>query len=245
VEVLAHVDELERQGIALAEAAERAGPDVPVPSCPGWAVRDLVAHTAGVHEWAATFVRADPGAQQDVELAPTAPGEDVVARYRAAHAELVRALRAAPPDLDTWAFLRAPSPLAFWARRQAHEAAVHRADAESATGTSVTYEPTFAADGIDELLRGFFARRGRRLRSERPLRLLVAPDDVTQRWLATIDQDGCRTEVPSADAPADCAVRGSVSALYLLLWNRAEDVHAEGDREVLALWREHARVTWS
>ena len=31
-----------------------------------------------------------------------------------------------------FAFLPAPSPLAFWARRQAHETGIHRADVESA-----------------------------------------------------------------------------------------------------------------
>lgn len=246
MEPLAHIDELERQGAALAAAADRAGPDAPVPGCPGWAVRDLVAHTAGVHAWAATFVRADPDAQKDVELPPAKPGEDVVGRYREAHAELVAALRSAPADLATWSFLPAPSPVAFWARRQAHEAAIHRADAESAGGTPVTFPPAFAADGIDELLRCFFAgRRSRRLRSEQPLQLLVAPDDVQQRWLVTVDQDGSRTEVLDTDPPADCTVRGSAGSLYLMLWNRPKEVRVEGDPRPLALWQERARVTWS
>lgn len=34
--------------------------------------------------------------------------------------------------VDCWTFLDAPSPLAFWARRQAHETAIHRADAQLA-----------------------------------------------------------------------------------------------------------------
>ena len=245
MEIHEHVDELERQGMALAAAAEAAGDGSAVPACPGWTIRDVVAHTAGVHAWAASFVRRDPDADPGADLPPAAPGEDVVSRYRCAHAELVAALRAAPPDLDTWSFLPAPSPLAFWARRQAHEAAIHRADAEAAAGRPVAYEPAFAADGIDELLRGFFARRSKRLRSDRPLRLLVAPDDVPLRWLTTIGPDDCRTDVLASEAPADCTVRGSAGELYLLMWNRREHERVEGDPEVLALWRERARITWS
>jgi uncharacterized protein (TIGR03083 family) len=245
VDVEELVDELEVQGRALASAAERAGPDAIVPTCPGWTVRDLLAHTAGVHDWAASFVRAEPGADPEQELPPAAPGEDVVARYRTAHAGLVAALRAAPGDLVTWTFLPAPSPLAFWARRQAHEAAIHRADAEAAAGSSATYPCEFGLDGIDELLLGFYARRGGRLRSERPHRVLVAPDDAPTSWLVTIGPEGCRTESPGAATAADCTLRGPASDLYLALWNRPATPRVEGDPGVLELWRERATVRWS
>ena len=57
-----------------------------------------------------------------------------------------------------------PSPLAFWARRQAHETAVHRYDAQSAApggppAPAGAFDPAFAADGVDELIMGFAARR--------------------------------------------------------------------------------------
>jgi len=45
-------------------------------------------------------------------------------------------LASAPPDLDCLTFLAAPSPLAMWARRQAHETAIHRVDAESPAARS-------------------------------------------------------------------------------------------------------------
>ena len=59
-------------------------------------------------------------------------------------------------DMPT--FLPAPSPLAMWARRQAHETAIHRYDAQHATGTSAGFDPAFASDGIDELVSGFAPR---------------------------------------------------------------------------------------
>jgi uncharacterized protein (TIGR03083 family) len=245
MDVPEHVAELEEQGRALAAAAERAGPDTAVPTCPGWTVRDLVAHTAGVHDWAASFVRADPHADPEHDLPPARPGEDVVDRYRTAHAGLVAALRSAPAELVTWTFLPAPSPLAFWARRQAHEAAIHRADAEAAAGSSAAYPREFALDGIRELLLGFYARRGGRLRSEHPRRLLIAPDDAPESWLATIGPEGCRTESPGRDPAADCTLRGSASDLYLALWNRPAAPRVEGDPGVLDLWGGRARVRWS
>ena len=42
-----------------------------------------------------------------------------------------------------------------WARRQAHETAIHRYDAESASGDVNGFDLDFAVDGIDEILVGF------------------------------------------------------------------------------------------
>jgi uncharacterized protein (TIGR03083 family) len=237
-----HIDELERQGRALADLAALADPDAPVPTCPGWTLRDLVAHTGGVHRWAAALVRGDAGADPDAEL--EAPTGDPVEWFRAGHAALVAALRAAPADLATWSFLPAPSPLAFWARRQAHETAVHRADAEVAVGSpdaAAAFPPAFAADGIDELLTGFLARPGR-LRSTPEYRLLVAPDDVPERWLVVVGPDGTRTE--RGTGPAGCTLRGPAGLLYLFLWNRVPAVPVDGDAALAARWRETARVVW-
>ena len=73
---------------------------------------------------------------------------------------LADALAAAPDDLECWTFLPAPSPRAMWARRQAHETAIHRVDAELAAGTPVwRCDAAFAADGVDELLTCFVPRR--------------------------------------------------------------------------------------
>jgi uncharacterized protein (TIGR03083 family) len=76
----------------------------------------------------------------------------------------------------------APSPLAFWARRQAHETAIHRADAESAGGVRPEYPPDFAADGIDELLMGFGARRKYRPSSSPAGGLRVRTTDTGHAW---------------------------------------------------------------
>ncbi len=51
-----------------------------------------------------------------------------------------------------------PGPASYWARRMAHETAVHRADGEIAVGTRPVIDPVVAADGIAEWL-GFLPPR--------------------------------------------------------------------------------------
>ena len=65
----------------------------------------------------------------------------LIAAYRDGHAALVAALRDADPDLECATFMPAPSPLAFWARRQAHETAIHRYDAQSAAAAARRARP--------------------------------------------------------------------------------------------------------
>ncbi|MBO0814565.1 MAG: maleylpyruvate isomerase N-terminal domain-containing protein, partial [Actinobacteria bacterium] len=138
-DVPGYVGALRRQGELLAGAAQRAGLTAVVPSCPGWAVRDLLKHTGYVHRWATGFVAEGltrPGGSSEKEILSQGPADaELLGWFCEGHAALVRALNAAAPDLNCWAFLAAPSPLAFWARRQAHETAIHRVDAERAAST--------------------------------------------------------------------------------------------------------------
>jgi uncharacterized protein (TIGR03083 family) len=248
VEIGAHIDALEEHGRVLAAAADKAGPDAAVPGCPGWVVADLLRHLGMVHRWAATHVAegmaAVAGGRHPALV--TAPADGLLEWYVAGHAALVAALRAAPPGLECWTFLPAPSPLAFWARRQAHETAIHRADAEAAAGTVPEFPPGFADDGLDELVGGFAATRGTRLVADPVRTLLIAPGDTAGRWHLTIGPEGRQVRTGGPDAAADCTVRGRATDLYLLLWNRAPARPAgiTGNAAVLALWHERQRVVW-
>lgn len=142
---------LEREGELLVAAAARTDLVTPIPTCPGWTMRDLVRHTGGVHRWATAHVVGR--LLQPVDgldpVVPVQPEDDVLIEwFVAGHAVLVQALRDADPDLACWTFLPAPSPLAFWARRQAHETGIHRVDAEGPTASITPFPPAFAADGI-------------------------------------------------------------------------------------------------
>jgi uncharacterized protein (TIGR03083 family) len=249
VEIAEHIAHLDEDGERCAQAAAAAGLDAAVPTCPGWNVRDLLHHLGGVHRWATSFVvTGSPRPTTEEEAArffvEVGDGE-LLPWFREGLAGLVSALSRASPDLACWTFLTAPSPLAFWARRQAHETAIHRVDAEAAAGWSSSCVPGLAADGIDELLNGFFSRPRGSLVADPPVALAVRTTDTTDAWTIRIEPD--RRVVSAGDGPADCRVSGTAGDLYLLLWNRrALDgrVGVEGNRSVLDLWREHATIRW-
>jgi uncharacterized protein (TIGR03083 family) len=252
VEVSEHISALRREGQLLAAAAAAADLGTTVPTCPDWAVRDLVRHQGGIHRWATSIVAEPRTAPWRVDLdevvgAWPADGQ-LIDWFRQGHAALIAALTHADPDLDCWTFLAAPSPLAMWARRQAHETAVHRADAELAAGRPVSPFPaSFAADGIDELLACFITRPGGKLSADPPVLLRVRCTDATGDWQVRIGPGSVQTTPggQSADA-ADCTVSGRAADVHLALWNRQETgaLTVDGDGQVLDLFRNAVRVRW-
>jgi uncharacterized protein (TIGR03083 family) len=241
MQVAEYLAQLEDDGVRLADAA--AALDAEVLPCRPWTVRDLITHVGGVHRWATSIVRDrldhDPAPRED-DL-PVPGRREPVEWFREGHAELLAALRKADSDLQCYTFLPAPSPRAFWARRQAHETAIHRADAESASGAITPFPTSFAADGIDEMINGFARRRRSFRHVDAPRTVALAPHDA-EGWTVTLAPDGVRS-TPSV-APAEATVSGSASDLYLWLWNRPASVVVAGDEDVAAIWR-NVRVRWS
>lgn len=246
METAEYVETLDREGRLLAAAAEAAGVDAKVPTCPQWQVRDLVRHTGMVHRWAAAFVAEGHTSYHPDGGLPDLDGDALLTWFREGHRQLVDTLATAPVDVECWHFLPAPSPLAFWARRQAHETTVHRVDAEAARGgVGSEIAAGFAADGIDELLRGFHARRRSRVRSDEPRVLRVRATDAEDAvWTVRLSQEP-PAATRDATGAADCEVAGPAAQLYLSLWNRQPFPDVTGDAAVAALWREKSAVTWS
>lgn len=237
------LETLDKEGQLLAKAADEAGVDAPVPPCPGWRVRDLLKHTGVVHRWAAGFVADGHTAPRRMGEEPRLDGPELVAWYRESHRGLVETLSAAAPDVECFTFLPgAPSALAFWARRQAHETAVHRFDAESARGGAPTPVATdFAMDGIDELLCGFHARPKSRVRTAAPRVLRVRVTDADAVWTVRLSQEPPVT-VRDAQGDAECELSGPAEQVYLALWNRLPMPAVSGDAALAALWREASAV---
>lgn len=258
MEISRHLAALEEDGVLLADAAQEAGLDAVVPACPGWRVRDLVRHQAYVHRWALRHILWRPTKiiDDDTEAAILGggpPDDALIAAYRKGHAALVRALRKADPDMRCATFMdTAPTPLGFWARRQAHETAIHRFDAQSARpggapSPASAFEAGFAADGIDELVMGFAARREYRPEVEREQSLSVCPRDTPGRWRLRIGGSGARVSRDGHEA--GCRLTGPAAGLYAYLWNRcdlaAATVTATGDPAVLDVWRSGVRIRWN
>lgn len=248
VEAEEHLEALDGAGAAFAALVARVPAGAAVPSCPGWDVAQLTRHLGKVHRWAATVVgtRLDEGPRFDTFDAH-APGvvEELGPWFREGHALLLRELRGAPPDLDCWSFLPAPTPRAFWCRRQAHETVVHLLDLALAAGLppdSPGWEPApaFAADGVDELLRGWMRGRPPRPDEEEGPGLRVVATDHPLDWQLGFAGRRGVTLLPGPEAarPAACTVRARALDLYLVLWNRrsARGLQVEGDGGVLERW---------
>lgn len=232
MDVEAYVAALDREGRILVDAARRAGPAALVPTCPGWTVAHLLAHVGFVHRWATRYVATalgdmveEPSEAEILENAPVVAERcDWVAE---GHGGLVRALRSAPADLVCWTFLEAPSPLAMWARRQAHETAVHRVDAQLAAGSTTPVETELAADGIDELLFCFFGRApgpvtavpGAGVMSGGEVTIGLDPADRPERWTVRVSEGAVTASSELPDVDVDVRLRGTASDLYLLLWH--------------------------
>jgi uncharacterized protein (TIGR03083 family) len=133
-------------------------------------------------------------------------------------------------------------PAGFWARRRAHEAAVHLADAQLAAGRTVDLAPDLAADGVDEWL-GLIAA-GTGLRGDGQSLHFHATDaglSGTGEWLVTRTPSGIT--VQRGHGKADVAVRGSAADLLLVLTRRlppsAPGVEILGEQALLTHWLEH------
>ena len=216
-----HLARLREEGELFAEAATAAGLDAAVPTCPGWQVRDLVQHLGGVHRWATSYVvtgNPKPSSEKEDARYFAAIGDgELLPAYRSAHAALVGALAGAPSD---------------------------RVDAEMASGRACACEAGFGADGIDELLYGFFSRARGRLVADPPVALGIRATDTGDTWTIRIEPD--RRAVTGGVGEADCVVSGPAADLYLLLWNRRtpdERFSIEGNRHLLELWRTKAVIT--
>lgn len=182
---------------AFAAGLRSADLGAPVASCPGWVVRDLVAHLTGVHRWATAALASTDAPSYD-EVASADPASD----YLVAGEELLAALRATDPGAPAWTFDKGNRTASFWQRRQLHEVAVHRFDLDGQVCSDEV-----ALDGVDEVMTFFAPRQIALGRTELPGGALVV-------------RSGDRTWALGSGAAV--VVEGSPSAVLLRLWGRGE-----------------------
>lgn len=239
------LDHIERDADLILRAADWAGLDAAVPTCPPWTIRSLLQHVTKVHHWVSAVLH---GADERRFVFDRPQDEDLVKVFLSGVDRLVADLRSAPDTLDVWTFFRlAPGTSAaqFWARRQAHETAIHRVDAQLAADYGVSeFDVAFAADGLEELLGDFI--KGGRFASDgivTPFSVTFTPLDVNRAWTVLADPAGIRT-LPEARSDSDLYVFGNAGELYRWAWNRADDqdVTLRGDLRVADEWRTHFAV---
>jgi uncharacterized protein (TIGR03083 family) len=237
----AYLKAIERECAAIAVALQ-SGPSLAVPSCPGWRVADLAVHLGVIHRWATEMVRSGTTERlgQREELFGVDPDDPALVQwFQDGTRELVEVLRSSPAEAPVWSWTPEKT-VGFWTRRQAHEAAVHRWDAESALGSPAAIDSALSADGVDEWLYVFAAGRSHatsaRVGTDESFHLHCT--DEQGEWVVRFDGDA--VEVKREHARAAVAVRGPASDLLLFVWGRqsAENLEILGDSSLLARWAE-------
>jgi uncharacterized protein (TIGR03083 family) len=232
--------------------------DARVPSCPDWDADDLLWHLGEVQWfWGTVVARQVTGDEADEAKPARPPGRpDLLAFFDRAHRDLMHAVTDATDQTPTWTWSSDHS-VGFVRRRQAHEALIHRVDAELTAeavgaGRRTPMDAGLSADGVDEALRimygegptwGRFTPDGGGL-------LRVRATDTGRTWLVTLgrfvgtspatgisyDQPDLRTAASDDGGQAAATVGGTAADLDCWLWHRDtfSPVEREGSPQVLA-----------
>ena len=222
-----------------------------VPTCPGWTFRQLATHVGRGHRWAAQIVATRSTVPLPMREVPDGKLPEDPAQHtpwlNAGADQVIKAVTAAGHD-PVWT-LGGLGPASFWARRRAHEAAVHLADAQLAAGEAIDLAPDLAADGVSEWLTLVAAgtadpARARDLSGDGQSLHFHATDpglSGTGEWLVTRTPSGLT--VQTGHARADVAVRGPAASLLLVLTRRLPpsdpSVEVLGDQASLTHWLQH------
>ncbi len=248
-----YIDFIELETERLIDAARTVPLGTRVPTAPDWDVAALLWHLTEVQTFWSTVVAErlmDPEGYRE----PDRPHDDglLVGSLDSAKTFLVRTLREADPQMPcyTWS---TEKNAGFVMRRQAHEALIHRADAEAAAGRSSALDPALAQDGVDEILNVFiagipewamFTDAGKTVRiDDREWRW----DLLIGRMTGTSPNSGKTYDIDAAvvvDAvhQPDATITGTASRLDLWLWGRAPlaAVEVTGDPALATLLRQIA-----
>jgi uncharacterized protein (TIGR03083 family) len=214
----------------LVDAAETSM-DRPVPSCPGWVGRDVVAHTGNVHRLIGDRVRRGSRDQDDVERPVIPEGDAVLDWYREGLDNLIATLSKADPNKPVWNWSSIwPDTATFWPRRMAHETSVHRVDAQLAAGGQLPIDTALAADGVDEFLMVHFAEDAGELTGTGET-VLLRTTDAPGEWTVAAEPAGATIRTGGAE-DATAVVEGGAADLVLLLWRRVpiDAMRVSGDR---------------
>lgn len=246
-----YAGDLIEQNHMLGELLGGAGWSVPVPTCPGWTLLQLLRHVGRGDRWAAQIiadradVSLDPRLVRDGKPPADAPG--AIRWLTESPGVLLAAVDAVGPRTAVSTFA-GPKDAAWWIRRRLHEATVHRADAAIALGAPYELPAELAADGISEWLDRLADEQGQgrppALPAGTSMTLQATDPQLTDNSWTVLGGPGGMQLAAGQPASADIAVSGPATGLLLALLRRrsAEDagVSLQGDA---ALWHSWLALT--
>jgi uncharacterized protein (TIGR03083 family) len=250
-----YLEHLRSESQRFRDVLEGCDPAARVPACPNWDSADLLWHLATVQRWWAEVLVARPERPEEVDPPRPEAYGDLLAAYDGWSAQLARVLDGADPADEAWNWSD-DHTVGFILRRQAHEALIHRVDAEQVAGAASEVDAVLAGDGVHEVLDvmyGGMPTWGSWAPGEGLVRVDVT-DTGQEFWLrfgvfsgtdpdsgtAYADEEDFHVvEAPDGDVEPDVVVDGTAAALDLWLWNRGTDadISTAGDQGALARFR--------
>jgi uncharacterized protein (TIGR03083 family) len=249
----AYRSHLRSESLRFREVVASCDPSARVPACPDWNAADLLWHLATVQRWWAEVLAARPVRPEEVDPPRPETYDGLLAVFDEWSASLSAVLESADPHDEAWNWSD-DHTVGFILRRQAHEALVHRVDAEQAAGVASELDASLASDGVHECLDVMFGGCppwGSWAPGESTARVDVT-DTGESFWLrfgtfSGTDPDSGTSyageeDFHVVDAPddedvePDVVVDGPAAALDLWLWHRGDDadVSVAGDQAVHA-----------
>lgn len=231
---------LRTDAAAFHTAVESGSLDAEVPTCPGWTVRDLAFHLGEVYQ--RQYGHLLRGSTTRPVPADPEPREgDPLAYFDRHYAELARVLDSADADLPAWNPAPQAKKAVFWHRRMAVETAIHRWDAQVASGPAEPVEAKLATDGVTEVIDSMLPVSRRR--DARGVVALHAVD-VGRNWYVRLRGEGVALldtdTLLDDDHPHERAqASGSASDVLLALWGRVpfDVLEVAGDPRLLQALR--------
>ena len=239
----------------LAEVAALVGSRESVPACPGWTMRQLVAHViSGLSGW---YTHNITHGDRPTDLMTAWDAQPDLPRGNAERlcylGEVTDGFVALVDSID----LDAPCYVfqerftaRGWLLRAATECAIHLQDAQETLGDPEPFSDERAATSLDETLRimwrGALLIHGD-LEAERvpDTPIIVSATDLGVGWKVAKESDSFRVELVESGEPATgLSVSGAHADLVRWLWGRSYpgELECVGDRQLIDAWNLGSRT---
>ncbi len=248
-------DHLRHDSARFREALVDAPADAPVPTCPDWRADDLLWHLGEVQWFWGTVLTQGLRTKDQVDALahPERPGDraGLLTFFDQANALLMQGCEQEIGDEERWMWAADPSlhTAHYIRRRQAHEALIHRLDAELTAGAPIApVDVDLAADGVDEVLSVMYAGAPdwATFTPDGDQLLQIHAQDTEDTWIVRLgrltgqdptsreDVDEASITVVTQGVPS-ATITGRAVDLDTWLWGRptAEPLDSHGDQELL------------